>query len=223
MKISEIIQESLLIRNYLHTFEDSNENPIDIGLLPVPPFKIGNDIKLIIIGQDPTIRNSSQRGNIDSTLNLDKLGSIKKYIEQICQLLEVNFEQIYATNIFKYFYKSPPADTFEILQAHLSPNLRLLKKEISEFSEAIIVTLGEPVLKLLVKDGHPTKMTYYWDYNSKTKQTNGSFKFISKENNKLDRKIFPIPHQPSSIKEFYSSTLEKYFVYIKSISSANSQ
>jgi uracil-DNA glycosylase len=218
MNISEIIQDSLLIRNYLKVFEDVSQNPIDTRFLPVPPYKVSNDIKLIIIGQDPTIRNLDKRGEISCTLNLDKAGSIKKYIISLCEILEIEFENIYATNVFKYFYTIPPADTFEILQAHLRPNLKLLKREVDNFPHATVLTLGEPVLKLLVKDGNPVKMIHYWDYDSKEKSTRGDFKFISEEDNKICRRIYPLPHQPSIIKTFYANTIKQYISFVKSTS-----
>jgi len=215
MNISEIIQKSILIRDYLKYFNDHEENKIDTELLPVPPFKVSNEIKLIIIGQDPTIRHEELRIKIDTTLNLDKSGALKTYIEKICKILEIEIENIYATNVFKYFYKIPPADTLEILQDHLAPNLKLLNDEIEPYKKVPIITLGEPVLKLLIKKENPKKMTYYWDYNSQTKSTDGEFKYSLPEENLLSRTIFPIPHQPSSIKEFYFKTFEKYILFIK--------
>jgi len=215
MNTSEIIQKSILIRDYLKYFNDHDENKIDTELLPVPPFKISNKIKLIIIGQDPTIRHKERRIKIDTTLNLDKSGALKTYIKKICEILKIEIENIYATNVFKYFYKFPPADKLEILQDHLAPNLKLLNDEIKSYKRAPIITLGEPVLKLLIKKDNPQKMTYYWDYNSKTKKTNGKFKYSLPEENLVNRTIFPIPHQPSSNKEFYSKTFEKYLSFIR--------
>lgn len=215
MHLSDIIQKSILIRDYLKYFNDHEENRIDTELLPVPPFKVSNEIKLIIIGQDPTIRKEERRIKIDTTLNLDKSGALKTYIEKICKILEIEIANIYATNVFKYFYTIPPADTLEILQDHLAPNLRLLNDEIHLYKQVPTITLGEPVLKLLIKKGNSNKMTYYWDYNNKTKSTDGDFKYSLPEDNLLSRTIFPIPHQPSSIKEFYSKTFEKYISFIK--------
>ncbi len=217
MHISEVIQKSILIRDFLQTFMDFKGNPIDKDLLPVPPFKISNEIKLIIIGQDPTIRKADRRIKIDTTLNLDKSGALKTYINKICQILEIEIENIYATNIFKYFYTRPPSETLEVLKEHLNPNLMLLKDEIKQYPDASIITLGEPVLRLLIKKDKPNKMVDYWDYNKKLKKTDGHFKYCNPEDNFLERTIFPIPHQPSSMKEFYSSTFEKYMLFVKSV------
>jgi uracil-DNA glycosylase len=215
MKINEIIIKAKIIRDFLKFNDDSIENQIDDTLLPIPPYKISNQIQLIIIGQDPTIRNESRRENIDTTLNLDKGGSLRNYIEKICSKLNIGFENIYGTNVFKYFYKNPPADTIKVLQAHLSPNLKLLKEELSIFPGVPIITLGEPVLKLLSKDLKIAKMTYYWDYNLETKISNGNLKYCQKEDNLLERNFFPIPHQPSMSKEFYAKYFDDYLEFIR--------
>ena len=78
----------------------------------VPPFMGGKDIKLIVI----TIRNEERRKNIICTLNLDKQGALRSYIKQICSCMEVTIDNVYATNVFKYFYERPPADTWDVLK-----------------------------------------------------------------------------------------------------------
>lgn len=216
MKLTEIIYKSLLIRDFLKYTVDFIENPIDEKLYPIPPFKISNNIKLIIIGQDPTIRNKEQRKLIDFTLNLDKEGSLKSFINKdICKPLSISIENIYATNLFKYFYSEPPADIPEILKEHLEPNLKLLNDELSDYPDVPIITLGEPVLKLLVEDKLPKKMIYYWDYDEDTKITKGDFQFSGSGENHLKRIFFPFPHQPSRRKEFYKDTFEQYLNFMK--------
>lgn len=101
MNVNDIINEVLKIRLEL---TDVPTNPIDFGLSPVKPYIGDEDIKLIIIGQDPTIRNKQQRKYIETTLNLDKNGALRNYVERICGTLGISIRNIYATNIFKYFY-----------------------------------------------------------------------------------------------------------------------
>ena len=107
------------------------ENPIDFTRDPVLPFNNGkgtNGIKIAIIGQDPTIRNAARRNNIACTLNLDKEGPLKNYVTQIAQGLGCTLDEVYATNLFKYFYTKPPSETMSVLQIHLQPNLKTLKQ-----------------------------------------------------------------------------------------------
>ena len=139
-QVIDFEQELKLIFDQL---TDDSSNPIEKERF-IPPYFGGSDIKLIIIGQDPTIKNEKQRAKIKSTLNLDKDGALKRYVEQICIGLGISINNVYATNIFKYFYSEPPAKTFDVLKKHLSPNLRLLNKELSAFPNIPVLTLGEP-------------------------------------------------------------------------------
>ncbi len=207
----EIIEKARALRLDLKSKNDFSENPIDDSLPVIPPFMGKDIINLIIIGQDPTVKNEASRKKITCTLNLDKNNSLKIYIESICRGLGITLENVYATNLFKYFYKQPPANTPEVLFQHLNPNLNLLKLELSEFDNIPIITLGEPVLRLLTFD--KDKVRKYWDYNTKTKETNGDFKFSHSKDNKLGRDFYPFPHQPSIRKEFYTKTFNYYIEF----------
>ena len=192
------------------TDEPSNHLQPEYGF--VPPFMGGNDIKLIVIGQDPTIRNEERRKNIICTLNLDKQGALRSYIKQICSCMEVTIDNVYATNVFKYFYERPPADTWDVLKKHLSPNLTLLKEELNHFPNVPVITLGEPVLKLLNND--QAKVRYYWRNDSKTGTKNGEFMCVKAEESKLGRAFYPFCHQPSIRKQFYKDNLKDFCQFV---------
>jgi uracil-DNA glycosylase len=213
MEIIEIIEKAKEIRDELKVNKDFKNNQISKDLPVIKPF-IGSDIiKLIIIGQDPTVKNEKSREKITVTLNLDKQNSLRKYIEFVCKKLGLEIDNVYATNIFKYFYTYPPATTMDILFAHLLPNLELLKEELQSYKDCIIITLGEPVLQLLIED--KAKVREFWNYNSKTKITDGKFKICEAKDNKINRDFYPFPHQPSMIKEFYKNTIEEYIEFVK--------
>lgn len=75
-KQADILRRELVIMSQLP------ENPIDLNFPVISPY-IGNDvIKLIVIGQDPTIRNVKSRKNISFTLNLDKSNSLKTWFNR---------------------------------------------------------------------------------------------------------------------------------------------
>ena len=209
----ETDKEALKIRNSLKSNRDIKENQIDLTLNIIPPFVGSKIIKLIIIGQDPTVKNNNSRSKISCTLNLDKNNSLKRYIEHICSGIGISLENVYATNVFKYFYTVPPANTLNVLYQHLEPNLHLLTAELENYKDAIIITLGEPVLKLLTNDKN--KVRKYWDYNSTTKISNGNFTFVKASENLLKRDFYPFPHQPSLRKEFYKNTLNEYQKFVK--------
>lgn len=212
MKTSQILLKSTEIRNSLKLNNDFYENPIDMNLTPVLPFRITNKIRLIVLGQDPTVKNEKSRESIEYTLNLDKAGSLKAYINQICSSLSISFENIYATNIFKYFYTHPPERTMHVLYSHLPLNLELLKEELAAYPNIPIIALGLPVLQLLA--GEKAQVRDYWSYNPKTRKCDGKFTFCSSKDNKLGRDIYPFPHQPSIRKEFYRDNLKEYINYV---------
>ncbi|MDX9771379.1 MAG: hypothetical protein RBT19_13545 [Tenuifilaceae bacterium] len=209
----ELGEKARNIRDNLKVNDDIDFNRIDINLDVVKPYLGSDVIKIIVIGQDPTIKNEKTRKNITCTLNLDKENSLKRYISDICTNLGLTIENVYATNLFKYFYTIPPAQTMDVLYAHLEPNLELLKEELSQYKGIPIITLGEPVLQLLT---HPkAKVREYWDYNPKTGESNGNFTYSKANENKLGRDLYPFPHQPSIRKMFYGGTIDKYIRIVK--------
>ena len=205
------------VDNIIQRLPECPSNPFQPESGIVPPFIGKGEIKLIIIGQDPTIRNIESRKNINVTLNFDKNGALRTYIERICLALGIQLDNVYATNVFKYFYTTPPAQTFDVLKAHLNDNLTLLTRELSTSPKCPIITLGEPVLKLLVKESTPPIVRYYWDYDKKTKSSNGDFHFVLAKDNKLSRDFFPFCHQPSISKAFYKNTFNHYVNCMKNI------
>lgn len=208
-------QLHLLLQN-----EENLSRDIDFSLDFIPPYSNAQntkDIKLIILGQDPTVRNVDSRKRIKRTLNLDKPGSLRNYIKLICNQLDINLEsQVYATNLYKCFFHQPPADHPQILINHREQWLNFLKEELSVFNDTIaIITLGEPLVKQLVTSKHK-KVSYYWDYIGNS-ISNKEFKKVEKSDNLLNRIIFPLAHQPSwSRKIFYKNYLADYLSFLNS-------
>ncbi|MBX7044228.1 MAG: hypothetical protein K1X86_00195 [Ignavibacteria bacterium] len=158
-------------------------------------------------------KKPENRLKIKHTLNLDKGGALKKYINDLCSALDISFENIYATNVFKYFYTIPPERTMNVIYSHVDKNLVLLERELVCYPDVPIITLGLPVLRLLTNEN--SEVSYYWDYNRKTKLTNGAFKCCLSSENKLKRDFFPLPHQPSLAKNFYKNNLQAYLNFTK--------
>ncbi len=193
------------------------QNDIDFThdfLLPFVGAEQPEKVKLIIIGQDPTVRRKESRGNIKTTLNLDKNNSLKTYIQKVCNILNIDIEnEVYATNLYKCFFNFPPADDPSILLRHFKTWIDILVNEISPFENAIVVTLGEPLLNQLVHT-NSKKVKYYWDYIGQT-QSGMNFKCNEPFENYLQRRIYPIAHQPTwSQNKFYKSYLSDYLAYL---------
>lgn len=214
MNQDNIIDQVSLIRSKL---TDYAVNRIDISLNPniIQPYIGSNDIRLIIIGQDPTVKKIKSRRNIKTTLNLDKKNALTSYISRICKGLGLSLSNVYATNLFKYFYTAPPASTMNVLYNHIQPNLELLRKELDAYPSCPIITLGEPLLKLLTNNGE--KVRNYWDYHRNTGTTGYSFLYSIDRFNSLERNFFPFPHQPSMRKKFYNDTFDAYIEYVKRV------
>ena len=100
---------------------------------------------------------------------------------------------------------------------HRDPNLKLLTEEIRSYGKIPIITLGEPILRILMNESYPSEMKYYWDYDKQKKQSNMEFKYCEKEMNLLSRDLFLFPHQPSMVKQFYKKTLNDYLNFMKKI------
>jgi hypothetical protein len=193
--------------------------------LPIPRiFRGTGEIKLIIVGQDPTVKNPERRKTITQTLDLDKNGSIRRYLDNICRGLRLNLDSdLYATNFFKNFFTEPPIeidktengrlDLFEEFAKYWLP---LLKKEIEQIPSVPVITLGQPMLKPLLHTGQETEVRHYWGYSIDwQKGEKLEFKHIKPEANHLGRAIYPFPHQPSSVKDFYSHTMHDYSEFVR--------
>jgi hypothetical protein len=179
----------------------------------------GGPIRLIILGQDPTVKDEESRKHIHQVLNLDKDGRLKAYLNCICSQLGLILEKhVYATNYFKNFFINRPTqiEGVDIFQAFRKYWFPLLKKELAQFPNVPVISLGEPLLKQLVKDERDSLVRDYWGYVPDWKQgITGEFKYIAPDKNHLNRQVFPFPHQPSISKKFYCDRFDAYTSYVK--------
>ncbi len=184
-------------------------------------YKGTEDIKLIILGQDPTVKNSIQRGKVTMVLNLDKQGSLRHYILEICNKLGINLDRnIYATNLIKNFFIDTPTNLQRIneepiIEEYSKYWIEVMKEEIKYYPDIPILILGEPLLKVLVNIGQDSFLRDYWGYSSEWKNNKfNNLNYITPNNNKLNRVIIPFSHQPSASKEFYKKQFGNYCNYI---------
>lgn len=183
------------------------------------PFHGRGKIRLVVLGQDPTVKNPESRDLIKTVLNLNKKGNLRKYLSRICDCLGFGLEEsVYATNVIKNFFTSPPTTITDcnVLVEASRYWLGLLKDEINQFPDAVILSLGEPVLSILVRSGNSRCVRDYWGYTSRWKLGEcGDFRAIEISKCELNRKIFPFPHQPSIAKRFYKQRFENYLAFMK--------
>jgi hypothetical protein len=187
---------------------------------PIPKvFQGSGEIKLVFLGQDPTVKDIASRDKIKTVLNLDKSENLRNYLNRICTRLGLNLdENAYATNYFKNFFIKPPTQIKDIdIFKEFSPGwLHILVDELNHFPGVPIITLGEPLHQLLVNYGVSPKVRDYWGYTPNWKQgETGELKMLKPEQNILNRLIFPFPHQPSLMKKIYKDRLERYIDFVK--------
>jgi len=191
--------------------------------LPPPedwPPKPAGPTKLIILGQDPTVKKSSAREDIDTVLNLNKdRGQLFKYLNRVCNALDLDiYKNIFATNYFNMFFTAPPTQIKEIdiLKDYKDEFLPTLKKKLDNYPNIPIISLGEPILKAIVAKGSQ-KMKSYWGYvASNVPGIKDKFSYIKAEDSFLNREVFPFPHQPAINRiPFYKSTLAEYIKFLR--------
>ena len=202
---------------------NSNLNPYVHGR-SIPNVFMGADnpenVRLVLLGQDPTVKRLSSLKNITTVLNLDKQGSnLYKYISRICEILGLELNQhIYATNFAKNFFVSPPTqiEGRNILDEFSEYWLPLLREELAFSPGRPIITFGQPLLAVLTVNQRKALVRQYWDYKQDWRQNPATnFSSVAPDENKLGRRLFPFPHQPSLQKEFYRATIKSYINYVK--------
>jgi len=211
---------SIEIRKVIDRLESTDiSSYIETFLTPPDPFRGRGKIRLIILGQDPTVQNPEYRKKIKVTLLLNQPGGLRIYLEKVCKALDIDLdENIYATNLLKNFFNVPP-DTkhkedpkfFQIAAGYWIP---LLREEIEEFENVPILPLGEPVLNCLIKDSNRVLIRNYWGYEGPG-QYGRNFDYIKSTDNVLSRIVFPFPHIPGLRHKFYRQQMDGYLAFMK--------
>ena len=194
---------------------------VDHTLKMPKPFHGSDEIKLVILGQDPTAGPREKRASIKTVLKLDTKGPLKQFVENICCGLGINLSQVYATNVVKCFFREKPTMIQRICGADVIAEsaqywMPILRYELKQFPDAIVISLGQPVLKVLVKDGCPKPLRYYWGHHrSWQKGKSNPFSAIEKQVSEVDRCIYPFCHQTSIRVAFYQQKMNDYLEFIK--------
>ncbi|NOU94893.1 hypothetical protein GC093_16930 [Paenibacillus sp. LMG 31456] len=213
--MDKVVQEARNIRENLLRNQKLARH-IDKGRDYIPISKVGSQkIKLIIIGQDPTVKNEKSRDTIKTVLNLDKQqNSLYNYLSSISKQLGSDIEEnVYVTNLLKCFYVAPPATIPGCIREHTVYWIELLRSELASFPEAVVITLGEPVLNALIISGSK-KIRDYWGYQGNNQSDVSKFHYSVENNNLLQRRVFPFPHQPSIQKYFYKRYKDDYISFV---------
>jgi hypothetical protein len=175
-------------------------------------------IRLVVLGQDPTVKNEASRQKILHVLNLKGSGALHNYLQRICLDLQLDLKQnVYATNYVKNFFTSPPTQIKELDVLALASKhwLPLLLDELADFPNVPVITLGQPLLERIVTKGASPLVRDYWDYQPRwERNAKRKWAYLPSEQNVLNRMIFPFPHQPSLRKSFYRQHLPYYLQFV---------
>jgi hypothetical protein len=213
-----ILEEATLILEQLR--RDINLCQYVDPTLPIPkPYRGAGEIKLIVLGQDPTINHVKRRSATKTVLNLDKKGGMRVYLSAVCSGLGIDLKtNVYATNVYKNFFVAPPTqiDRINIFDTFAAAWLPLLRKELAEFTGIPVITLGEPILRSLSNEGIVAPLSAYWGYTPLWRQGRfRAFSYLPPEANRLRRMTFPFPHQPSLRKSFYKFRMSAYVGFVR--------
>jgi uracil-DNA glycosylase len=201
---------------------------IDIAR-PIPrPFVGTADIRLVIIGQDPTVQRIKSRDKITTVLNLDRDRNLRAYLVKLCHDLGLDLEQhVYATNACKCFFTDRPTiiekrDKVKVLAETAHLWLPLLAEELAYFPDAFIISLGQPVLAMLTQPKHLRPIGAYWGYDLRWREgIHLPMYAITAEESTIDRRIFPVVHESmrrGRSTAFYRERWRAYIAFIREAS-----
>jgi uracil-DNA glycosylase len=189
------------------------------------PFMGRGPIRLVVVGQDPTVQKESSRGSITTVLNLDRAGSLRAHIDSLCKALGVDLNsEVYATNLAKGFFTDPPTKILknsgrDVLAETSTRWMPLLRDELAQLPGALVVSLGEPLLPVLIAPGNPNTMRHYWGWQRDWKLKGcGPFVTVNPKQSNLGRIFFPFVHQPTmrgSRSKFYRCRMDEYMRFMR--------
>lgn len=118
-----------------------------------PHYKEGNNLRLMLIGQDPTIFRKPER--VKQVLMLDEVNSqLSRWLKELFGRENYQNITIYATNLVKCSFDKPPSTTLEGGLKFLTPFFRYcqnyLAQEIQSYIPDCVLALGEPAHKLFI-------------------------------------------------------------------------
>jgi len=126
-----------------------------IALRVAPYYKAGNNQRVMLIGQDPTIYKQPYRVTEVLMLN-DPQSQLLRWLKTIFG--EINYHQLtlYATNLVKCSFSEPPTISERGGLTFLKPYFKNCKvhlaKELLSFKPNLVLTLGEPTHKLFINE-----------------------------------------------------------------------
>ena len=131
----------------------TNFSPNGVELRVVPHFKQGGNLRVMLIGQDPTIFNQPERVKEVLMLN-EPNGQLTRWLKEIFGAENFQAVTLYATNLVKCSFVKPPSTSAEgglnFLKPYFDNCKEYLANELLNFKPDCVLTLGEPAHKLFI-------------------------------------------------------------------------
>ncbi|CAG0932389.1 hypothetical protein TFLX_02586 [Thermoflexales bacterium] len=125
-----------------------------MSLQVAPFYRSGAGLRLMLIGQDPTIRHKTER--VKQVLMLDQVNSqLSRWLTTLFGAKRFAALTLYATNLIKCTLgvvpSTAPPGGLKFLRPYFENCRTYLVQEIRRFRPAVVLTLGEPTHKLLTE------------------------------------------------------------------------
>ena len=190
--------------------------------LSIPrPFGARNSspIKLVVIGQDPTVGSTKTRAKITHALMLnDEKAKLTVFLSSVCAALGIRLgENVYATNLCKCFFTEPPrkVKSPKLIQETGHEWLDILRGELALFPDAAVISLGEPVLDVLLEVTARNRMKWFWGHQPRWKHIpQRPFQRVEPDQSTLGRRFYPFIHINSDF-GFYGARRPDYQQFIR--------
>jgi uracil-DNA glycosylase len=215
----QLAQSSVAVRTRLHA--DPTIGPyIDNDLKMPEPFggRDSSPIKLVIIGQDPTVGNERTRREITHALMLNREKvNLTRFLGEVCAALELSLNNVYATNLCKCFFTKPPSKVKspQLIQKTGPEWLDILRRELALFPDAAVISLGEPVLDVLLLPTVKNRMKWFWGHHRRWKDAPAQpFRLVEPDESEISRRFYPFIHLNSD-RDFYGSRRADYQRFIR--------
>ncbi len=178
------------------------------SLKVLPFYQEGGPFRLMLIGQDPTIRRRAER--VKHVLMLDDENSqLSRWLHRLFEQKNFNSITIYATNVVKCSFSKPPSDFkgggYKFLKKYAEKCRPYLAMEVKSFKPDLVITLGQPTHQIFREVLDDSTVL-----DSRMKEAfTGNFKTVSIDKYKFD--YSPCLHiQTFRVAETYGQKLFKF-------------
>ena len=88
--------------------------------------------------------------------------------------------------------------------------------ELAAFPGATVITLGQPILRVLIRPEHYHDMKSFWGYDGRwSKGIMRPLGMVQANESTIERAFFPVIHQPSVQQPFYAGRFKDYMAFVR--------